>query len=271
MVARPAPATIAATGAEGLAPPPYPQDPQFTGFFVRRQCVMDLDACKENMRRLAEKRTVSPLPPQRVSLADAGVLVIAAVWSTIGYLVVTPSVPSTIKLIALGMQMLYESYIVFDHVPVFFTNCVFTTARVNYQNIRSSHFWSCEAFAGWFAYLALGAHPFVLLNTPNHFFFILCEFRGIVTAEYFNYGVKGMWLNVAVLWDVAIHVVSAHAAFCWLAGASSAGSCIALWLVAICVGTSWFHKEYMRLGHFLVHVMGEKHQGFQRSSVIAHS
>ena len=236
------------------------QEPQFKGFFVRKQSVNNLNQSKDEMKRLDEGSTVPPLPPQRVKLADAGVFVIAAIWCLIGYLLITPSIPSAIKGLALGVQLLYESYIVFDHVPVFFTNTVFTTARINYQNIRLSYFWCCEALAGWFAYLVLGAHPYVLLNTPNHLYFLFCEFYGgIVTSEYFNYGRKGMWLNFAVLWDVAIHVTCVHASFCWLLGASSAGSYIALWLAAVCAGTSWFHGEYMRLGHFLVYIVGAEH------------
>ena len=195
------------------------------------------------------------------------VLLVAAFWGLLAYLVREATVSHAAKNTAIVVYLLYESYIVFDHIPVFFTNTVFTTARFNYQNIRSSCFWSCEAMAGWFAYFVLFAHPFVLLNTPNHFYFMYAEFNGVVTSDYFNYGRKGMWLNIAVLQDVACHVVGAHAGLSLLLGSTTLAFTI-MWTVAICAATTWFHRDYMRLAHFLVYVVGEKHANGYRKTAI---
>ena len=244
---------------------------RFRGYFVRGQSYNSstMHKAQNTMRQISEGEATTPIPPQTMNYKDALVLLVAAFWSTLAYLVLDPAMSGTVKVVSVLVYLLYESYIVFDHVPVFFTNCVFTTARVNYQNIRFSCFWSCEAMAGWFAYFVLSAHPFVLSNTPNHFYFIFCEFNGIVTSEYFNFGRKGMWLNYAVLMDVAAHVAGAHAGLGWLLdGATSAYTIV--WLAVICVGTSWFHSQYMRLAHLLVYIVGDEHATSYRKTAIYH-
>jgi len=69
--------------------------------------------------------------------------------------------------------IVYECYIVFDHIPFLCTNDLYTSARFNYERTGPHVFWGMEAMASIVSGLSSINAPFVVfLNLPNHFFFI---------------------------------------------------------------------------------------------------
>lgn len=142
----------------------------------------------------------APLPPRQTTWKDfASVCAIVALTC-----MSIPAIRSG-NLFATALLMLYENYIIVDHFPFFFTNTVYTSARINYEYTPVTLFWGTEAASSIIARRSAGAPAFVLGNVPNHIYFILANFFQVATSQYFVWGKKRMWLNVAVLFDVVCH------------------------------------------------------------------
>merc|ERR1712187_693227 len=107
-------------------------------------------------------------------------------------------------------MLLYEAYIVFDHFPFIFTNDVYTSARVNFENTDVTAFWGMEATSSIISYAALGSPWWVMGNIPNHVSFIFFNYyMRVATSETFQYGRKRWYLIVAVAYDISLHSASA--------------------------------------------------------------
>eukprot|EP00316_Scyphosphaera_apsteinii_P001444 CAMPEP_0119315060 /NCGR_PEP_ID=MMETSP1333-20130426/34342_1 /TAXON_ID=418940 /ORGANISM="Scyphosphaera apsteinii, Strain RCC1455" /LENGTH=311 /DNA_ID=CAMNT_0007320289 /DNA_START=52 /DNA_END=987 /DNA_ORIENTATION=+ len=203
----------------------------------------------------------APLPPRQTTWKDfASLCAIVAFTCT--------SIPAICSgnLLATALLMLYENYIIVDHFPFFFTNTVYTTARINYEYTPVTLFWGAEAASSIIARRSAGAPAFVLGNVPNHVYFILANFFQVATSQYFVWGKKRMWLNVAVLFDVVCHSTNL---WCYYTIVGSRllvplfPSCPGWAMVtALCIAnfafmfalTTWIHYDFMRLGHFLVYL-----------------
>lgn len=147
----------------------------------------------------------------------------------------------------------YHCYILLDHVAVFWTTELFDTAEFHFKHL-SILFWIMEASSGALAF-ANGAHWYVLLNIPNHLFFCRAYFLEN-TSQYFEWGFKPWWLNVAVMHDVIIHMLCLYAYLRRYLGRYAHHSTIAL-TAAMTIGTFLFHKDKVHLAHILIHTVHE--------------
>ncbi len=110
------------------------------------------------------------------------------------------------------LWLVYECYIVFDYLPFLFTNDLYTSARVNYENLPVSLFWGLEAMASIVSYASVGTPVIVLANIPNHAFFIFANYGlRVATSKAFIWGKKGSTVRIIfrVTCDIAVHMACA--------------------------------------------------------------
>jgi len=172
--------------------------------------------------------------------------------------------------------LIYETYIIFDHLPFMFTNDLYTSARVNYQNLSLSLFWGMEAIASVVASQSVVNAPSMILlaNVPNHVFFMGSNYiSGVATSKAFLWEKKheNLWLVGGVTMDTTIHAISLWYYIQYIAVASRKGSPLEetsllmttgattwiLWGVVMSVSilsTCWFHAPYMSWEHFALYV-----------------
>jgi hypothetical protein len=104
--------------------------------------------------------------------------------------------------------IIYESYILFDHIPFLFTNNVYKSPRFNFTYTSTIFFWGLEAIASIVSTQSLVTAPKVLLyNVVPHCFFILANnFRGAAASKAFVAEQKKMrWISLQVMVDSLIH------------------------------------------------------------------
>ena len=154
--------------------------------------------------------------------------------------------------------IVYECYIVFDHIPFLCTNDLYTSARFNYERTGPHVFWGMEAMASIVSGLSSINAPFVVfLNLPNHFFFIFSNYyRKIATSKAFTWERKAVspWLLAAVGMDIVIHGINLRYHLAYLMDSSF--MVMSTWwslMVTMTVMTVYFHREFIAFEHFLLY------------------
>jgi len=149
------------------------------------------------------------------------------------------------------LWIIYECYIVFDHVPFMFTNSVYKSPGFNYKYINLIFFWGLEAVACIVATQSLvGAPPILLYNAAPHFFFVGAHINQTATSKAFLPSImKTWWIYAQVAVDNIIHLVCLwyHLKYVF-AGADWYTSPLVLWSVlvgAMLLLTYWVHGDEM--------------------------
>ncbi len=107
--------------------------------------------------------------------------------------------------------IIYESYIVFDHIPFLFTNNVYKSPRFNFTYLSTVFFWGLESIASIVSTQSLVNAPIALLyNVAPHCFFIAANnFRGAAASKAFvAEQKKTWWVSLQVMVDILIHSTS---------------------------------------------------------------
>lgn len=157
--------------------------------------------------------------------------------------------------------ILYESYIIFDHIPFLFTSSLYDSPRFNYLYLSLIMFWGMEACASIVATLSVvGAPKILLYNVLPHTFFIYANYvRKAATSYAFiadSTGVKKWWIFLQVMFDNTIHVVSlwyhlVHVSN--ISGMEHYPSPLVTWVmlfILMVLLTIWVHKKHMSWCHF---------------------
>lgn len=157
------------------------------------------------------------------------------------------------RAIGVTLMVLYHCYILLDHVAVFWTTQLFETAEFHARFLHCVLFWTLELGSAILGF-ANGAYWYVLLNIPNHLFFIYSDICGINTMEYFEWGFKPWWLNVAVVHDCLVHALCIYAYMRRYCGKYTHHFTVCL-TCAMCIGTFLYHGDKVHFAHLLVHTM----------------
>eukprot|EP00984_Skeletonema_dohrnii_P028292 scaffold18209_cov88-Skeletonema_dohrnii-CCMP3373.AAC.6 len=166
--------------------------------------------------------------------------------------------------------IIYESYIVFDHIPFLFTNSVYKSPRFNFTYISTIAFWGFEAIASIVSTQSLVAAPNVLLyNAVPHCFFIVANnFRGVAASKAFVVEQKKMsWVSLQVIVDSLIHctslfyhlkyILSSHPGILQIEIAdASHWLCWGALMVSMLLLTYMVHKEEMKWSYFFAPFLG---------------
>lgn len=157
--------------------------------------------------------------------------------------------------------ILYESYIIFDHIPFLFTSGLYDSPRFNYLYLSLIMFWGMEACASVVATCSMvGAPKILLYNVLPHTFFIFANYvRKAATSYAFipdSTGVKKWWIFLQVTFDNTIHGVSlwyhlVHISN--ISGMEHYPSPLISWLIlftSMVLLTTWVHKKHMSWCHF---------------------
>lgn len=165
------------------------------------------------------------------------------------------------NLMASLFWILYESYIIFDHIPFLFTNGLYDSPRFNYLYLSLIMFWGMEACASIVCTLSVvGAPKILLYNVLPHTFFIFANYvRKAATSYAFvpdESGVKKWWIFLQVVFDNTIHCVSlwyhlVHVSN--IPGMEIYPSPFVSWLVlftSMVLLTFWVHKKWMSWANF---------------------
>jgi len=167
--------------------------------------------------------------------------------------------------------IVYQCYIIFDHIPFLCTNDLYTSARFNYEHTSLQLFWGMEAMDSVVSALSVvGAPAIVWMNLPNHFFFIVSNyFKQIATSKAFTWERKAVswWLIPAVAMDTCIHAINMR---CHLMNLLEERWMVAtVWwtlMVSMTVLTVWFHREFIAWEHFMLY-LGWRPRRFGRTAV----
>mmetsp|Transcript_23441 Transcript_23441/g.32865 ORF Transcript_23441/g.32865 Transcript_23441/m.32865 type:complete len:225 (+) Transcript_23441:47-721(+) len=114
------------------------------------------------------------------------------------------------SIVASTFWIIYESYIVFDHIPFLFTNSVYKSPRFNFMYLSTIFFWGFEAIASIVSTQSLVNAPAILLyNVAPHSFFVACNnFCGVAASKSFLAEKKTWWVYLQVIVDNIIHSIS---------------------------------------------------------------
>jgi len=157
--------------------------------------------------------------------------------------------------------IIYESYIVFDHIPFLFTNNVYKSPRFNFTYLSSVFFWGLESIASIVSTQSLVNAPIALLyNVAPHCFFIAANSTGAAASKAFvAEQKKTWWVSLQVMVDILIHstslwyhlkyMLSSHVAFHQIEGASPWLYWSALMLSMLFL-TYMVHKDEMHWSYF---------------------
>jgi len=157
------------------------------------------------------------------------------------------------RVIGVALMVFYHCYILLDHVAVFWTTQLFETAEFHFRFLHCVLFWTLESGSALLGYVN-GAHWYVLLNVPNHLFFIWSDVSGINTSAYFEWGFKPWWLNVAVVHDCLVHALCIYAHTRKYFGKYTHHITVFL-TGTMCIGTFLFHGDKVHFAHLVVHAM----------------
>mmetsp|Transcript_69364 Transcript_69364/g.103191 ORF Transcript_69364/g.103191 Transcript_69364/m.103191 type:complete len:244 (+) Transcript_69364:298-1029(+) len=154
--------------------------------------------------------------------------------------------------------IVYESYIIFDHIPFFFTNTVYKSPKFNFTYLSSIFFWGFEAIASIVSTQSVVNAPNILLyNVVPHCFFVACNnFSGVAASKSFSSEKKKTWwVYVQVAIDNIIHSASLwyHLEYLLRQVLGTDTSTWATWaglIVAMLILTYWVHKDEMSIQHF---------------------
>lgn len=157
---------------------------------------------------------------------------------------------AVLKWIPVTVMVMYHSYIILDHSTVIFTNTLFETAEMHYRNIPLTLFWGNEWSSAILAWVN-GAPWYVLMNVPNHVFFLISNFNGIDTSVYFEVGIKPWWLNFAVMGDCFVHCVCIYHWLSLVWNQKLARTIIAPWAATMVLITLVYHQDKIHVMHAL--------------------
>jgi len=155
-----------------------------------------------------------------------------------------------LKWIPVTIMVLYHSYIILDHSTVIFTNTLFETAEMHYRNIPLTLFWGNEWSSAIFAWVN-GASWYVLMNVPNHIFFLISNFNGVDTSVYFEVGIKPWWLNFAVMADCSVHCACIYHWLSLVWNPKLVRDVIAPWVASMVLITLVYHQDKIHVMHAL--------------------
>lgn len=160
------------------------------------------------------------------------------------------------------LWIVYENYIVFDHVPFLFTNSVYKSPRFNFTYLSTVFFWGLEAVASIVATQShVGAPSVLLYNVLPHCFFIAANnFNGKAASKAFIAEErKTWWVYVQVMVDIIIHGICLWYHLKYLVTGGSETECIftvlslfVILTISMCFLTYMVHMDEMRSGYFLV-------------------
>lgn len=161
------------------------------------------------------------------------------------------SIPMTL------IWIIYESYIIFDHVPFLFTNTLYDSPRFNYTYISPFFFWGLEAVASIVATQSdVGAPKWILYNVVPHCFFISAEhIIGAATSNAFS-GEKNGYIFLQVMLDIAIHGISLWYHLVYLLYITEMTIFLLPQLLLLTLVSSmilltyWVHARHMSWSHF---------------------
>lgn len=118
---------------------------------------------------------------------------------------------------ASGLWILYQVYILFDHLPFPFTVKLYASPRFNYKYVSLLFFWGLEGVSAIVATRSQVRAPWILLyNCVPHSAFIYSNYgRSTPTAAAFV-GDRKWYITCQVLIDNCIHIASLwyHIRFC---------------------------------------------------------
>ncbi len=108
------------------------------------------------------------------------------------------------------MWIVYESYILFDHVPFLFTDTLYDSPSFNYRRLSVFFFWGLEAVASIVSTMSkVGAPKILLYNVAPHMFFVAANYvRCAATSNAFLGKKKTWWIFLQVIIDTVIHAIS---------------------------------------------------------------
>jgi len=155
-----------------------------------------------------------------------------------------------LKWIPVTTMVLYHSYIILDHSTVIFTNTLFETAEMHYRNIPLTLFWGNEWSSAILAWLN-GAPWYVLMNVPNHIFFLISNFNGVDTSVYFEVGIKPWWLNFAVMADCSVHCACIYHWLSHVWNPKLVRRVVAPWVASMVLITLVYHQDKIHVMHAL--------------------
>lgn len=156
--------------------------------------------------------------------------------------------------------ILYESYIVFDHIPFLFTNTVYKSPRFNFTYLSTIFFWGFEAIASIVSTQSVVNAPNILLyNVAPHCFFVACNnFGGLAASKSFSSEKKKTWwVYLQVTLDNSIHSISLWYHLQHFMRVVLETNDTSIWAVWACsIGfmlflTYWVHKDEMSFRFFL--------------------
>ena len=159
------------------------------------------------------------------------------------------------------LWIIYESYIVFDHVPFLFTNGVYKSPRFNFTYLSTIFFWGLEAVASIVATQShVGAPSFLLYNVVPHCCFIAANnFNGKAASKAFVAEErKTWWVYVQVIIDNIIHGICLwyHLKYVFSGAREMEFNLSVLSFVSLtssmCFLTYLVHRDEMSLSYFLV-------------------
>jgi len=154
----------------------------------------------------------------------------------------------------LWIWIAYECVLLFSHLPFPFTRTLYRSARWLYGHINATLFWGMEILSAVFAVLVAGAPVFVLLNAVTHGMFLRFAYRHGAqrSAALYSDPKKTPLANVIITFDNLCHITCL---WCYLRCAlDDAALATVAWgglLATVAVLTYGFHRDEMRLAHFV--------------------
>ena len=158
------------------------------------------------------------------------------------------------------LWIIYESYIVFDHVPFLFTNELYDSPRFNFTYLSLIFFWGLEAVASIVATQSnVGAPKLLLYNVAPHSFFIFANsiLEKATSNAFSGSAQKKGWIFLQVGVDNAIHGICLWYHLVHLSSIAGMGACLLVPLLSwvslvslMILLTCWVHKRHMSWSHF---------------------
>lgn len=153
------------------------------------------------------------------------------------------------------LWIVYESYIVFDHLPFLFTQTVYKSPSFNYRYISPIFFWGLESAACIVATQSIVGAPSILLyNAGPHMFFVVAHINETATSKAFEpENMKVWWVCLQVAVDNSIHLTCLWHHVKYVTTATGLDCSLALWInlvTSMILLTYWVHRDEVSWKYF---------------------
>lgn len=168
------------------------------------------------------------------------------------------------SLAASSYWILYEVYIIFDHIPFLFTRELYASPKFNFEHVPLTLFWGMEASASIVGCFSSVGAPYILLyNVVPHLAFIYANNIKQAACSYAfipdSTGHKKWHVCLQVFVDNLVHFVSLwyhllHLRHQVPGAAEWCPSPVVSWLCLLTfasIVTTIVHKRHMRLAYFV--------------------